>query len=248
MEITSFALFGWSMALASILFFIFIYKKVRRTTATGAGLRSNDGSADPDVKIVGQDEKYKRATWGICIGASIIVGPMLGFALGLALKLVIPTYYHIEDTTPNGHYTCYAIKGNIGKELFGKTSSIIPTKNIIFAGRTISTELQTTRQPTSRPLHHTAPHLSPWKLTDGFTPSPPASPTITEEAQMPWTIMTKTCTIFSRSHNLTKYSANSSRRAFISQSEEQSQLHFTRKQNDIRGKSNGVGIFLIKYL
>lgn len=29
MEITSFALFGWSMALASILFFIFIYKKVR---------------------------------------------------------------------------------------------------------------------------------------------------------------------------------------------------------------------------
>lgn len=22
------------------------------------------------------------------------------FALGLALKLVIPTYYHIEDTTP----------------------------------------------------------------------------------------------------------------------------------------------------
>lgn len=128
------------------------------------------------------------------------------------------------------------------------TSSIIPTKNIIFAGRTISTELQMTRQPTSRPLHHTAPHLSPWKLTDGFTPSPPASPTITEEAQMPWTIMTKTCTIFSRSHNLTKYSANSSRRAFISQPEEQSQLHFTRKQNDIRGKSNGVGIFLIKYL
>lgn len=62
MEITSFALFGWSMALASILFFIFIYKKVRRTTAKGAGLRSNDGSADPDVKIVGQDEKYKRAT------------------------------------------------------------------------------------------------------------------------------------------------------------------------------------------
>lgn len=120
MEITSFALFGWSMALASILFFIFIYKKVRRTTATGAGLRSNDGSADPDVKIVGQDEKYKRATWGICIGASIIVGPMLGFALGLALKLVIPTYYHIEDTTPNGYYTCYAINGNIGKELFGK--------------------------------------------------------------------------------------------------------------------------------
>lgn len=176
MEITSFALFGWSMALASILFFIFIYKKVRRTTATGAGLRNNDGSADPDVKIVGQDEKYKRATWGI------------------------------------------------------------------------STELQTTRQPTSRPLHHTAPHLSPWKLTDGFTPSPPASPTITEEAQMPWTIMTKTCTIFSQSHNLTKYSANSPRRAFISQSEEQSQLHFTRKQNDIRGKSNGVGIFLIKYL
>lgn len=42
------------------------------------------------------------------------------FALGLALKLVIPTYYHIEDTTPNGHYTCYAINGNIGKELFGK--------------------------------------------------------------------------------------------------------------------------------
>ena len=119
MEITSFALFGWSMALASILFFIFIYKKVRRTTATGAGLRNNDGSADPDVKIVGQDEKYKRATWGICIGASIIVGPMLGFALGLALKLVIPTYYHIEDPTPNGHYTCYAINGNIGKELFG---------------------------------------------------------------------------------------------------------------------------------
>lgn len=116
---------------------------------------------------------------------------MLGFALGLALKLVIPTYYHIEDTTPNGHYTCYAINGNIGKELFGNTPSIIPTKNIIFAGRTISTELQTTRQPTSRPLHHTAPHLSPWKLTDGFTPSPPASPTITEEAQMPWTIMTK---------------------------------------------------------
>lgn len=108
------------MALASILFFIFIYKKVRRTTETGAGLRNNDGSADPDVKIVGQDEKYKRATWGICIGASIIVGPMLGFALGLALKLVIPTYYHIEDTTPNGHYTCYAINGNIGKELFGK--------------------------------------------------------------------------------------------------------------------------------
>ena len=102
MEITSFALFGWFMALASILFFIFIYKKVRRTTATGAGLRNNDGSADPDVKIVGQDEKYKRATWGICIGASIIVGPMLGFALGLALKLVIPTYYHIEDPTPNG--------------------------------------------------------------------------------------------------------------------------------------------------
>ena len=97
------------------LFFIFICKKVRRTTATGAGLRSNDGSADPDVKIVGQDEKYKRATWGICIGASIIVGPMLGFALGLALKLVIPTYYHIEGTTPNGHYTCYAINGNIGK-------------------------------------------------------------------------------------------------------------------------------------
>lgn len=120
MEITSFALFGWSMALASILFFIFIYKKIKRTTATGAGLRNNDGSADPDVKIVGQDEKYKRATWGICIGASIIVGPMLGFALGLALKLVIPTYYHIEDTTPNGHYTCYAINGNIGKELFGK--------------------------------------------------------------------------------------------------------------------------------
>lgn len=58
MEITSFALFGWSMALASILFFIFIYKKVRRTTATGAGLRNNDGSADPDVKIVGQDGKY----------------------------------------------------------------------------------------------------------------------------------------------------------------------------------------------
>ena len=86
MEITSFALFGWSMALASILFFIFIYKKVRRTTATGAGLRNNDGSADPDVKIVGQDEKYKRATWGICIGASIIVGPMLGFALGLAAE------------------------------------------------------------------------------------------------------------------------------------------------------------------
>lgn len=120
MEITSFALFGWSMALASILFFIFIYKKIKRTTETGAGLRNNDGSADPDVKIVGQDEKYKRATWGICIGASIIVGPMLGFALGLALKLVIPTYYHIEDTTPNGHYTCYAINGNIGKELFGK--------------------------------------------------------------------------------------------------------------------------------
>ena len=120
MEITSFALFGWSMALASILFFIFIYKKVRRTTATGAGLRNNDGSADPDVKIVGQDEKYKRATWSICIGASIIVGPMLGFALGLALKLVIPTYHHIEDTTPNGHYTCYAINGNVGKELFGK--------------------------------------------------------------------------------------------------------------------------------
>lgn len=120
MEITSFALFGWSMALASILFFIFIYKKVKRTTAMGAGLRSNDGSADPDVKIVGQDEKYKRATWGISIGASIIVGPILGFALGLALKLVIPTYYHIEDTTPNGHYTRYAINGNIGKELFGK--------------------------------------------------------------------------------------------------------------------------------
>lgn len=100
MEITSFALFGWSMALASILFFIFIYKKIKRTTATGAGLRSNDGSADPDVKIVGQDEKYKRSTWGICIGASIIVGPMLGFALGLALKLVIPTYYHIEDPPP----------------------------------------------------------------------------------------------------------------------------------------------------
>lgn len=83
-------------------------------------MRNNDGGADPDVKIVGQDEKYKRATWGICIGASIIVGPMLGFALGLALKLVIPTYYHIEDPTPNGHYTCYAINGNIGKELFGK--------------------------------------------------------------------------------------------------------------------------------
>lgn len=48
MEITSFALFGWSMALASILFFIFIYKKIKRTTATGAGLRSNDGSAAPD--------------------------------------------------------------------------------------------------------------------------------------------------------------------------------------------------------
>ena len=63
MEITSFALFGWSMALASILFFIFIYKKIKRTTAKGAGLRSNDGSADPDVKIVGQDEKYKRSTW-----------------------------------------------------------------------------------------------------------------------------------------------------------------------------------------
>lgn len=91
------------MALASILFFIFIYKKVRRTTATGAGLRNNDGSADPDVKIVGQDEKYKRSTWGICIGVSIIVGPMLGFALGLALKLVIPTYYHIEDTTDTAH-------------------------------------------------------------------------------------------------------------------------------------------------
>lgn len=70
MEITSFALFGWSMALASILFFIFIYKKIKRTTAKGAGLRNNDGSADPDVKIVGQDEKYKRATWGICIGAA----------------------------------------------------------------------------------------------------------------------------------------------------------------------------------
>lgn len=103
MEITSFALFGWSMALASIFFFIFIYKKVRRTTAKGAGLRSNDGSVDPDVKIVEQDEKYKRATWGISIGASIIVGPMLGFALGLALKLVIPTYYHIEETTDTAH-------------------------------------------------------------------------------------------------------------------------------------------------
>lgn len=104
------------MALASILFFIFIYKKVRRTTETGAGLRNNDGSADPDVKIVGQDEKYKRATWGICIGASIIVGPMLGFALGLALKLVIPTYYHIEDTTPQRplHMLCHQRKHRKG--------------------------------------------------------------------------------------------------------------------------------------
>lgn len=112
MEITSFALFGWPMALASILFFIFIYKKIKRTTATEAGLRNNDGSADPDVKIVEQDEKYKRATWGICIGASIIVGPMLGFALGLALKLVIPTYYHIEDTTPQRplHMLCHQRK------------------------------------------------------------------------------------------------------------------------------------------
>lgn len=245
MEITSFALFGWSMALASILFFIFIYKKVRRTTATGAGLRNNDGSADPDVKIVGQDEKYKRATWGICIGVSIIVGPMLGFALGLALKLVIPTYYHIEDPTPNGHYTCYAINGNIGKELFGKyvfnntdEEYYLCRKNYQYG----------TPDDKTTYVKAIAPHLSPWKLTDGFTPSPPASPTITEEAQMPWTIMTKICTIFSQSHNLTKYSANSSRRAFISQPEEQSQLHFTRKQNDIRGKSNGVGIFLIKYL
>ena len=60
MEITSFALFGWSMALASILFFIFIYKKVRRTTETGAGLRNNDGSADPDVKIVGKTKNIRE--------------------------------------------------------------------------------------------------------------------------------------------------------------------------------------------
>ena len=94
-----------------------------------------------------------------------------------------------------------------------------------------------------------APHSAtsvPMEIDGWF--HPPASPTITEEAQMPWTIMTKTYTIFAQSHNLTKYSANSPRRAIISQSEEQSQLHFTRKQNDIRGKSNGVGIFLIKYL
>ena len=244
MEITSFALFGWSMALASILFFIFIYKKIKRTTETGAGLRNNDGSADPDVKIVGQDEKYKRATWGICIGASIIVGPMLGFALGLALKLVIPTYYHIEDTTPNGHYTCYAINGNIGKELFGKYAFNNTDEEYYLCRKNYQ---YGTPDDKTTYVKAIAPHSAtsvPMEIDGWFHPFP----TITEEAQMPWTIMTKTYTIFAQSHNLTKYSANSPRRAFISQSEEQSQLHFTRKQNDIRGKSNGVGIFLIKYL
>ena len=236
------------MALASILFFIFIYKKVRRTTATGAGLQSNDGSADPDVKIVGQDEKYKRATWGICIGVSIIVGPMLGFALGLAFKLVIPTYYHIEDPTPNGHYTCYAINGNIGKELFGKyvfnntdEEYYLCRKNYQYG----------TPDDKTTYVKAIAPHSTtsvPMEIDGWFHPFPTRisyhhgrGPDAVDDHD-------KICTIFSQSHNLTKYSTNSSRRAFISQSEDQSQLHFTRKQNDIRGKSNGVGIFLIKYL
>lgn len=64
MEITSFALFGWSMALASILFFIFIYKKVRRTTATGAGLRNNDGSADPRCKDRRARRKIQESNLG----------------------------------------------------------------------------------------------------------------------------------------------------------------------------------------
>ena len=36
MEITSFALFGWSMTLASILFFIFIYKKGQANNRNGS--------------------------------------------------------------------------------------------------------------------------------------------------------------------------------------------------------------------
>lgn len=118
MEITSFALFGWSMALASILFFIFIfiYKKARRTTATGAGLRSNDGSADPDVKIVGQDEKYKRSTWGICIGRQHHSWPNAGICAWLGTQTRHPDLLSYRGHHPQRplHMLCHQRKHRKG--------------------------------------------------------------------------------------------------------------------------------------
>lgn len=158
------------------------------------------------------------------------------FALGLALKLVIPTYYHIEDTTPNGHYTCYAINGSIGKELFGKyvfnntdEEYYLCRKNYQYG----------TPDDKTTYVKAIAPHSAtsvPMEIDGWLHPFPTRTSYHHGRGSDAVDDHDKTCTIFSRSHNLTKYSANSSRRAFISQPEEQSQLHFTRKQNDIRGK------------